>query len=374
MKVLITNTSLERRARGGTQGFVQDLARSLQNRGHSVMAYTSDPKQSRRLLDEDKVPVVTDLENLEFTPDIIHGQHHLDAMSAITALQEIPAIYHSHGSIWKECLPFHPRIYQYVTVSRFQAERHLVESNLSSKDISVIPNGIDMTRFPSVRDLPDEPKKALLYNRSAHKENPLTQTIEAACRDLGIKTDIIGLSSGNTIDNPEEVLPTYDVVFASGLSAMDAIACGSAVCILGRESCGPLVSPDNFDRFREANFTIPANATPVSITDIKRELSQFSAESARQVTTRLRHEGDFETVVDQLIEQYEKAIARHHGQPTDPRREILAIADYLQTIVPLIKVVDDHLTWKSMVPLSTQKELIELQDQLAAIEEKLKKL
>ncbi|MEM7147279.1 MAG: glycosyltransferase [Verrucomicrobiota bacterium] len=373
MKVLITNASLERRARGGTQGFIQDLARSLQKRGHSVMAYTSDPTQSRRLLHEDKIPVATDLENLEFVPDVIHGQHHLDAMSAITALPNVPAIYHSHGSIWKECLPLHPQIYQYVTVSRFQAERHLVESNLSAKNITVIPNGIEIARFPTVRDLPDRPKTALVYNRAAHKEHALTQTIETACRELGIKTDIIGLSSGNTIDNPEEVLPTYDVVFASGLSAMDAIACGCAVSILGRESCGSLVTDENFDRFREANFTIPANATPTTVADITRELSRYSADATRKATARMRCEGDFETVVDQLVDIYEKAITMHRENPPDPRLGILAVGDYLQTIVPLVKVVDDYLTWEARVPLSTQKELIDLQEQLILIEEKLKK-
>ncbi|MEZ5284643.1 MAG: hypothetical protein R2712_07525 [Vicinamibacterales bacterium] len=59
MRVLITNTRLE--GRGGTETFVRQLARGLQARGHSVLAYCSDPSAQARLLENDVIPVATDL-------------------------------------------------------------------------------------------------------------------------------------------------------------------------------------------------------------------------------------------------------------------------------------------------------------------------
>ena len=96
MRVLITNNRLD--LRGGAEMFVRDLARGLQARGHSGLAYSSDLGQGERLLESDPVAVTTDLENLVFRPDIIHAQHHLDAMTALGALQGVPALYHCHGA------------------------------------------------------------------------------------------------------------------------------------------------------------------------------------------------------------------------------------------------------------------------------------
>src|ERR1039457_3480393 len=93
MKILITSNNVE--GRGGTESFVRTLARGLESVGHSVMAYSSDPGQGERLLENDVVPVATDLENLPFLPDVIHAQHHLDTMTALTALPGVPAVHHS---------------------------------------------------------------------------------------------------------------------------------------------------------------------------------------------------------------------------------------------------------------------------------------
>src|SRR5579862_4781542 len=115
MRILLTNTILG--TRGGSESFVRDLARGLQAFGHSVMAYSSDPKHQERLLESDVIPVATDLERLPFAPDVIHGQHHLDAMTAIAGLPGVPALYHCHGAVWREAIPAHPRIHRYLAVS-----------------------------------------------------------------------------------------------------------------------------------------------------------------------------------------------------------------------------------------------------------------
>lgn len=372
MKVLITNTRLDRR--GGSEVIVHNLARHLQERGHTVMAYTGHPNEVRRLLDLDSVPVVNNIRNLNFTPDIIHGQHHLDTMSAVAALPESPALFHSHGGVWKDVLPFHPRIYKYIAISRFMAERHQIESNLSPSQIEILLNGIDVSNFQTVRELPSHPKKALLYNRIFHPEHALTQTIRNACARHNIELDIIGLAAGNKIDHPEEVLPTYDVVFASGLSAMDAIACGCAVISLGRTSCGNLVTPVNFDHYREANFLTPANASPATTERVSAEIDRFSPTASQAVTRRLRQEADFNLVADRLIKIYESIIAQHETTHPDFQKESIAFSSYLRTITPLIKVTDHSLNWETKMPIETFDALGELRSQIARVKTELEKL
>jgi Glycosyltransferase Family 4 len=370
MKILITSNNLE--GRGGTESFVRTLARGLESVGHSVMAYSSDPGQGERLLENDVVPVATDLENLPFLPDVIHAQHHLDTMTALTALPGVPAVYHSHGAVWRACVVQHPRIYRYLAMSRTLAQRLVVESNISPDDIEVFLNGVELTRFTQVRNLPAQSKRALFFNSRHDAESDTLSAIREATSRNGLELDCIGLPFGRLTDEPEKVLPTYDIVFASGLSAIEALASGCTVVVLGRTSCGPMVQPENFDSLRGANFSIAANSPPPSVEKIEGELRRYSPQRSALVTARLREEADFSKSVSRLLDIYQCAIEQHRTRPPDPRGESLAISRYLRHIVPLIKMTDNMMgrNWSSASRASSFEEL---SARVALLEKEFKK-
>jgi hypothetical protein len=158
-----------------------------------------------------------------------------------------------------------------------------------------------------------------------------------------VALDFAGERLGARITKPEQVLPDYDVVFASGISAIEAMACGCAVVILGRTSCGELVASHNFDRFRRVNFSIAVNSPPPSAANIALELERFSAEDAASVCARVRQEADFEQSVDTLVGLYAQVIEHHRTVASNPHEELLAAARYLRHIVPLIKMTDSML-------------------------------
>lgn len=370
MRVLITNTSLH--PRGGSQTFVRDLARDLQSLGHTVMAYTSNLREGERLLESDVVPVTTDLANLPVPPDIIHAQHHLEAMTALTALPGVPAIYHCHGAVWRECVPKHPRIYRYLAMSRTLAERMVIESNIAPTDIEVFLNGVDPRLFPTVRQLPEKPRRAAFYSRIYYPENTTVQAAQTAAAAAGMELDLIGERLGNYIYDPEVVLPTYDVVFASGRSAIEALACGCAVIILGRTSCGAMVTPENFDRFREVNFSIAVNSPPPVAEDILRELQRYSPTRSAEVTGRLRIEADCRASIQTLVKIYQQIIAQHAAREPDHREEVVAISRYLQRLVPVIKMTDEVQIQEGL-PASKASAVLDLQAQLTLVMEQFGK-
>ncbi len=339
MNVLITSTNL---AHGGAQSIVRSLARGLQGFGHSVVAYSNISSQCDPPLD-DLVPVAPDLENLPFQPDIIHGQHHLDAMTAVMALPGVPAIYHSHGAIWKDHVVKHPRIYRYLAISRTAAYRIAVESNISPDNIEVLLNGADLTPCTEVRTLPAQARRALFFNRHHRRDSETVAAIREAVSRRGLELDFIGYYVGQLVDTPEKILPSYDIVFASGLSAIEALACGCAVIVLGRTSCGEMVQPENFDKFRMANFSIANNSPPPSIEKIKAELDRYSPTSCAAVTERLRDKADFRKSVAQLVNIYEGVVEQHRAHPPDPRAESLAMARYLRQITPLVRETDEMM-------------------------------
>ena len=90
LRVLITNNTLAGRA--GTELYVRDIALELLKRGHSPIAYSTMLGEVARELEKANVPVVDDLYNLAVVPDLIHGQQHMELMTALLHFSEVPAI------------------------------------------------------------------------------------------------------------------------------------------------------------------------------------------------------------------------------------------------------------------------------------------
>lgn len=357
MRVLITNTRLD--GRGGTETFVRQLARGLEARGHTAMAYSSDPAELPRLLESDVVPVATDLARLPLRPDIIHAQHHLDTMAALLSLPGVPAVYHCHGAVWRESVPAHPRIYEHLAVSHTLADRLSVEFAIPPDRISVLPNGVDLARFQPRSPLPARPARALVYHSRHDADSAAVRAIAEATSARGIAMDTVGARFGRLTDRPEVLLPAYDVVFASGLSALEALACGCAVIVLGRTSCGDLVGDTNFDRYRRTNFSVAVNSEPPSAAAIGAALDRYDAAECARVSARTRAEAGFDRLLDRLVPIYERIVERHRSAEGDPVAELSAAAQYLRRIVPLVKMTDRLLDgqWSSPTRATTFEEL-----------------
>jgi hypothetical protein len=369
MRILITNNALDRR--GGAEIYTRDLARALQTRGHQVMVFSSAREKGQRFLGLDPVPVIADLSNLEVKPDIIHGQHHLDLMASLTAMPGIPAVLHLHEAVWHEVPPIHPRIYRYLTITAPMKERLISEHNLMTDSVDVLPNGVDLTRFRTVRQAPGKPKRALIYHRTHREDAQTSQAIRESCRRHNISLDTIGYGLGRTIENSHELLLNYDLVFASSMSAIDAAASGCAVIILGRTNCGPMLTAENFDLLRAADFSIPADATPPDVGDVDKEIGKYSPDKTLEVTDLTRKHADHAQSVEQLINHYEETIQLHQQSEPDWKAESRSVSRYLQKIVPLIKTMDDSLTWDVGMPITMADALGDLQVQMARFQEQM---
>jgi hypothetical protein len=371
MKILITNNRLD--YRGGAEAVVRDLAQAFQSRGHTVMAYSSSLQQRERLLENDGIPVATDLENLKFTPDIIHGQHHLDAMTALLALPGVPAVYHCHGAVQTETLPLHPRIFKYFAMSETLKQRMLTESNLPEDAVEVVLNGVHTGRFRHVRTAPEQPGRAVFYNGHHRPESPTLAVIRQACERADLSLDLAGRRLGKTLADPAEALPAYDLVFANGKSAIDALACGCAVIILGRNSCGPMAIPENFEALRQANFSIAANCPPTTTDAVLEEIQKYSPPAVAEVTRRTREECDMRGVVDRLLQIYAEVLEQARDQPWDFEAETKAAGLYLRRLVPLMKLVRDTHE-DAGVPLATVESLRRTRVQLEELNSHLSRI
>jgi hypothetical protein len=337
MRILITNERLDQRA--GSDLFIRDLARGLQGLGHFVIAYSSDPREQSRLLERDSISVATDLEQLPFRPDIIHARHHLDAITAVTALPGVPAIHHCIGPAWSIALPVHPRIYRYIAPSSAVAE-WIAERGIPAGQTVTLHNAVDLLRFTRIRQPSTQPQRVLIYDDLLFPNSPAVIAIGQAAANLGIRVGMIGRRLGRMVDSPEARLPDYDIVCASGRKAIEALACGCAVVVVAPANCGGLVDEGNFDRLRDADFSADVESPAISVENVRQAFERSSAELSARLTAKARSICNFSTFAARVEAVYLAAIAMHDGYVEDLDAEQRAASAYLETLSPLINQMD----------------------------------
>ncbi|MDX6382825.1 MAG: hypothetical protein QOK48_398 [Blastocatellia bacterium] len=339
MRVLITNNSLANRA--GTELYVRDVATGLIDRGYEVTAYSTELGDVARELIAAGVTVTTDLGLAAGRFDIIHGQHHLETMTALLNLPATPAVYFCHGSTpWQEAAPRFPRLLRYVAVDDACRDRLILEHSIPPDRIRLILNFVDLQRFPERLELPVRPKRALIFSNQA-AEHTYVSAIRQACRQAGIALDVIGYSAGKVCSRPESVLGEYDLVFAKGRAALEALAVGAAVIVCDAAGAGPMVTTENVEQLRPLNFGLRVLQDPVSADIIGREIKRYHASDARRVSEFIRRTASREGALDELLSLYREVIDEHKLMPTsDWATEHEAAAAYLRELKPRLQSIE----------------------------------
>jgi hypothetical protein len=343
MKLLLTNDELHE-VRGGTQVYISDLAVALQGRGHTVAVYAWLRGSVSTALESRGVTVLESPQACAFVPEVIHGQHHLATMTALCAFPSTPAIYYCHGyGPWQERPPRHPRIARYVGMA--EAMRHWLatEAARPPEDVCILPNSVDLGRFHQVRELCQRPRRALLYGNAFIPPSHVSR-LQQACNRSGIRLDKLGAPFGNAVTSPEDVLPEYDLVFAIGRSALEAMACGCAVMPCSVRGCGPIVTPESLDSWSRRNFTVPGDVFPMEVKRVEKAIRGFDPGKTGEVTRRVRAQYSFDGTCTQLEALYAEVLATWAAAPPqDASAESSALSAYLATLGPLIKGTDERV-------------------------------
>ena len=335
MRVLLTNNTLKWRA--GTELYVLDVARRLKQLGHEPVAYSPCLGEVAELLAQAGVPVVGDLLDLPFQPDIIHGHHHIETMTALASLPAVPAVYFCHGSVpWQEMPPVFPRILRYVAVDEVCRERIVREANIPFEKIRLLLNFVDTDVFRARQPLPSRPARALILSNSASEGN-YAAAVRAACQQRGITLEMHGLENGNPTSAPQDLLPQYDIVFAKARAAIEAMAVGCAVVLCDAAGLGPMVTTANFAMLRPNNFGFRILVDEPTVENISTAIQAYDPTDAVCVRDLVRSEANISDAVDEIVRTYGEVIAENAGRATDSVAELRAVGTYLQTLDAIIK-------------------------------------
>lgn len=306
-RILITQRELKNF--GGSEFFAIEVARALKNRGREVAIYCPAPGKLANIVTPSGIPVCETPAEVPFTPDVIHGQHHLPTMAALAHFPDTPAIYCWHGARpWVERPPVHPRIRFHVVTSQRMAPRLATETAIPEDRIITIPNFVDLERFSRVRKTSARPTRAVLYGQSGFYPAEL-ELLEKACADHAIALDKVGYAYGNPRPRPEYFLPDYDIAFAIGRSAIEAAASGCAVIPVVPQLAGSLVVPDTLDDWAASNFS-PRYFTSASVMDsdwLSQQLAHFDQEKVREVTQLVRSRFPISLAINAFESLYRRA-------------------------------------------------------------------
>lgn len=309
MRILLTNHELARRT--GTELVTAELALALRGRGHEVAVFTWCRGDLAGEVEAAGVPVVEDPREVPFVPEALHGQHHLAVMAALAAWPGLGGLFYCHGVLpFDEQPPRHPRLLRYLSMAGINAGWVAEAAGVPPDQVGVLPNWFDESRFRTVRDPARATARAVVFGNRIGP-GPVFDAVKAGCARHGMELTGIGRPFGNATEAPEHALPEYDVVFATGRSALEALACGCAVVPLDAVAgLGRLVTPEDFDEQRDRNWCVYQRPIEVAEEVVAAELARWSASAQAAVTRRVREELTLVHAVTALEGEYRALAAR----------------------------------------------------------------
>lgn len=340
----------------GSELYVRDVALELLQRGHEPVVYSPRIGKLADELLSAGVHVVEELDSPRLTPSIIHGQHYLETMAAVSLFPNVPAIYFCHGvKPWDEMAPQHPSILRYVAVSDVVRDWLVTRRHIDPSDIATILNFVDLRRFRSRSRLPDVPRRALALSNQITTRH-LGPILHEACRRNGMSLEIVGMANDNPTSRPEDLLGHYDIVFARGRAALEAIAVGAAVVCCDAEGLGPMVTSENLEWLRRHNLGFRVLNKTLTVAGVSEEIARYDAAEARRVSETLRETVGLDIAVDRILDEYRRT---RHMWETGYRR---TVTDDGRPFVWLSKVVRNE----QMILSQQRRELQERLDRTMA--------
>jgi glycosyltransferase involved in cell wall biosynthesis len=339
LSILFTNNTLAERA--GSEIWVRDVARALVARRHQPIAFSLVHGTVARELRAATVPVVADLADVAATPDVIHGHHHLETLVASLHFPTVPIVHFCHGWLpWEERPLKHPSIVRYVAVDETCLQRLTQEEGIPPDRVELVPNFVDLDRFQPRGPLPQQPRRALVFSNYA-AEGGYVAVIREALRRAGVELAVAGSASGRVLDQPEHVLRDYDLVFAKGRAALEALAVGCSVIVTDVPGAGPLVTPEDFPYLRSRNFGIRLLQHPHTVDWYSQQLAAYRPDHAKAVQALVRRTAGLSETVDRLLDIYQHATTSRVTGPLAADGHALAAqraaARHLWEVLPTLK-------------------------------------
>lgn len=379
MKILFTNFRLA--ARSGSECVTLELAGGLRDRGHDVAVYTPERGPlAEQFAAEKGVPVVDEPGAAPFAPDVIHGQHGLPTSIALLAFPCAPALYYCHGYLPpEERPPTHPRIRRWLAPSsRFQAW-FKSEFGIPPERFVLSPTFVDPQRFQPGPIEAARRGAALLYHSNL-VPGRAADAVREACDRETLRFQAVGGLLGPPTDSPDTLLPGTGIVFSSGRSALEALACGCAVIPVSDGRIAPAVSLSNFAGSLDRNFTATAEFPAIELATVRDAIRGVNWPDLAALSQKVRTELSLGSALE-LLERVYAEVAAEGPFPPDAAADVRHLRHALSAAAAILAEKNRSvLRWREVAAAtkadlrSRKEELVETKRRLSEADSKLKQL
>lgn len=308
LKILYCNWCLV--SRSGTEVVTIETVLSLQDMGHQVAVLVWHPGKPAEQLREAGIPVITSLDELSWSPDIVHSNHLPQSLQCAQRFPLVPQVFFCHDpSTAHSAPPRLPNILSYCAVDEVCAER----TRSVAGEITLMHNAVDLTRFQRRMPLPDSPKSAVMLGKNIVG----ITAIHEACEELGISLDALGTSPDTEVTDLSKRLKAYDLVFAVARNAIESMATGCAVVVVDKRGLAGMVRSERVDEWRRHNFGKRLLTRASTREALVKEILSFDADDAAAVCQRIRDVASLDNYVLDLVKLYESVIAKNRLKPLD---------------------------------------------------------
>jgi hypothetical protein len=139
----------------------------------------------------------------------------------------------------------------------------------------------------------------------------------------------------NATDKPEEILGNYDIVFARGRSALEAVATGCAVILCDALGFGEMLTTENYEFLRVRNFGRRTYYLSPTVETLMGQIRRYDPADAAQLAAHVRGKEGLHHATAALIDIFREVIEEFRGKPSsscaDDRQ---AAARFLERIAP----------------------------------------
>ncbi len=327
--VLLTNIWLG--GRSGTVVVTRDFALGLARRGWRVAIYSPQAASADEELARATM-VVSNLDDLTWSPDLIHAHQHPTLTPVMMRFPETPIVQFRHdATAWHDESQRFERIRLHVAVDEACREAIVADTGLSASQTPILPNAVDLGRCVRRPALPRSPGKVLIVANRRGEHVPL---VRSACEAAGLEVSVVGYGVGRPSMNLEAEMASADIVVGAARIALEAIAIGCTALVCDVRGFAGLATTKTFDAWRAWNFGFRLLQGPVTPQAVAEALAGYDADDAAQVCDRVRNEASLEPALDRLETLY-RSVLDQSFPPVDAERQASDMAAYLARWLPM---------------------------------------
>jgi hypothetical protein len=298
----------------GSELFTVDLARSLTGRGHEVYLHAPFVGAIVQPLIDEGFTVAHRLPELSAVAfDVAHVHHNVVAAAVRAAFPHLPIVMMLHGVLPELEQPpsANLAIARLLCVSEEVLE-HATRLDSFGAIPEVVRNFVDADYWHTSSRISPKLERVLVLSNDYPPE--MRQLVEKACSLAGVDIEHVGIPENQNRD-VRPAIARADLVITLGRGAIEAMAMGRNVVVLGSRGGDGFVDERSFFEFRQRNFSGRTARISFSPSALAKEMLRYDPELSQPLRNLVHAENAESKIVDRLESIYREAAGQEVVPP-----------------------------------------------------------